>query len=132
MKRHAPSISEKSGPKSVARPGTKTGRIALSEALEVVEDCQCFLGAQLERALMGKDDETACDIGEMPKDADASARIALIAMDRSISAWGALAVGLPSHKRRTAEIIGRLKQIRDVAEKEFPKGRSEIRPGCDE
>jgi hypothetical protein len=116
----------------VVRPETEKGRIPLSEAMAVIGYYQFFIGAKLERALRGKDEEEAFDFDDMPKDSDGSAKIALIAMDRSISAWGVLASYLPGEPGTVIDIILGLKQIRDITEKEFPAARAFVRPGFDE
>jgi hypothetical protein len=116
----------------VVRPDAERGRIPLAEAIEVIDYYKYLIGAKLDRALRGKDEDAADDFDDLPKDSDGSAKIALIAMDRSISAWGVAVSCLPRHKAGAAEIIARLKRIRDITEREFPEAREFIRPGFDE
>ncbi|MGD8367755.1 MAG: hypothetical protein PVG78_08935 [Desulfobacterales bacterium] len=128
----AEAVEKEASPLKVVRSDAEKGSIPLSEALEVIGYYQFFIGVKLDRALRGKDEEAGSDFDDIPKDSDGSAKIALIAMDRSISAWGVAASYLPDHKGRAAEIIARLRLIRDITEKEFPEARAFVRPGFDE
>ncbi len=128
----AAALDKENAPLKVVRPEETSVGIPFAEALEVIGYYKYFFGVKLKRALMGKDHEAGFDFDDMPKDSDGSAKIALIAMDRSISAWGGAASHLPAHKSRAAEIIARLKQIRDITEREFPEAREFVRPGFDE
>ena len=56
----------------------------------------------------------------------------MIETDRSINAWSKLLQYFEDEKRDILKIINYLKQIRELAEKEFPNARSFIRPGFDE
>ena len=60
--------------------------IKLSDAIEVIRWYYFFVYPKVMRALQGKDEDFLSD--EFPKDSDGSAKIALIAVERSISAWG--------------------------------------------
>ena len=65
----------------------------LSEFVEVIRWYQHFIHVKLCRAIESRASEELETDGEMkqfPKDSDGSAKIALIAMDRSISAWTGL------------------------------------------
>ena len=110
------------------------GCIPPPEAIEVGNYYKYFISAKLKRALRGKDEDKRLDFDfdGIPKDSDGSAKIALIAMDRSISAWGVIASYLPGRKSSLAQIVARLKQIRDITEKEFPEARAFVRPGFDQ
>jgi len=116
----------------VVGPGTAEATVSLGEAVEVILYYQYLISAKLERAIQGKDDEADLDLEDFPKDSDGSAKIALIGIDRSISAWGALLQYFPEQKSELVKRIGFLKQIRDVTEREFPHARAFVRPGFDE
>ena len=128
----AEAVEKENSPLKIVRPDAEEGPIALAEAIEVIDYYKYFIDAKLDRALRGKNEEARDDFDDLPKDSDGSAKIALIAMDRSISGWGVVASRLPDQKAAAAEIIGRLKRIRDVTEREFPAARAFVRPGFDE
>ena len=101
------------------------------EALEVIRWYQYFIAAKVMRAIRGKmeEEEERCD--EFASDSDGSAKIALIAIDRSIGAW----VVIPHYNHLVAEsvleIISFLDRLRQAVEETFPRARSFLRPGFD-
>jgi len=101
---------------------------ALIDAVEVIRWYQFFISAKLHRALMGRDEP---DMG-FPKDADGSAKIALIAMDRSMAAWERLLYAFPQRETETLHILAHLQRLRRETEALFPNARAFIRPGFDE
>ena len=66
-----------------------------------------------------------------PKDSDGSAKVALIAVDRSIAAWSKLLRTFPERETETLEILAHLVRLRREAEQEFPHARAFVRPGFD-
>jgi hypothetical protein len=101
------------------------------EALEVVGWYQVFLPPKLARALSGRQEEDDPGLADLPKDSDGSAKIALIAMDRSLSAWGELSRQLPGQRGAIGKIAAYLTRLRAITEKEFPLARAFLRPGFD-
>ena len=69
---------------------------------------------------------------DMPKDSDGTAKIALIAIDRSIGAWGTLLHAYPARMTATLAILALLSRLRLEFEQEFPEAWSFVRPGFDE
>ena len=69
---------------------------------------------------------------EFPSDADGSAKVALIGIDRSISAWGQLQKHFPEKYNDILDILVLLEKIRRKTEHYFPKARTFVRPGFDE
>ena len=67
-----------------------------------------------------------------PKDSDGSAKIALIAMDRSISAWAGLREALGDEADGILDLLASLTKLRSAAEGVFPKARAFVRPGFDQ
>jgi hypothetical protein len=65
-------------------------------------------------------------------DANGSAKVALIAMDRSISAWRALQISLPEKTDSITPMPIELERLRRATELSFPHARDFIRPGLDE
>ena len=83
------------------------------------------------RAIRGKmeEEEEGCD--EFPSDSDGSAKIALIAIDRSIGAWAVIPHYNHLYAERVLEIISFLDRLRQAVEETFSRARSFIRPGFD-
>lgn len=111
-----------------ANPAAGGEGMNLQAALEVVQWYQHFIYVKLMRAVAGRMDESEDD--EFARDSDGSAKVALIAMDRSIGAWGVIRQHALSNQE-IKNLIGSLGQLREAVEKEFPEARSFIRPGFD-
>jgi len=105
--------------------------VAIEEALEVIRWYQYFIAAKVMRAIRGKAEDDGEEDDEFPRDADGSAKVALVAIDRSIGAWGVI----PQYNRFYAEgvfeIVSLLKLLGRAIEETFPDARSFIRPGLD-
>jgi hypothetical protein len=77
--------------------------------------------------------ETDEEMKTFPKDSDGSAKIALIAMDRSIAAWSGLRLALSgADDDEILNLLAQLAAIRRETEKLFPEARAFVRPGFDE
>lgn len=101
------------------------------EAVEVVRWYQHLIYVKLMRAIRGELDERLEILDEFPKDSDGSAKVALIALDRSIAAWGEIRNLFPHRDNDILDILVHLEQLRSNAEKAFPEARAFIRPGFD-
>ena len=66
------------------------------------------------------------------EDGNGSAKIALIAIDRSMAAWHAMEMCLPGKSDSIAPIVADLERLRWLLEEEFPDARGFMRPGFDE
>lgn len=99
----------------------------LHDALEVVRWYQHFLYPKISRVLMGLGD----DERDMMDDVLGSAKIALIAIQRSLGAWKTLGdqLGL---QNEALDIQMRLVQIKKELEKRTPGAMAFQRPGFDE
>ncbi len=106
--------------------------VAAEEALEVIRWYQYFIAAKTARAIRGKIEEEEEGEEEFPSDADGSAKIALIAIDRSIGAWAVISRHFKLYAESVSEIISFLSLLRQAVEETFPKARSFIRPGFDD
>jgi hypothetical protein len=124
----------------------------ISDAIEVIRWYQFFLAAKLFRALMGREDSVHDDApvadeifanseldedhmefdGGGNDDSNGSAKIALIAIDRSSSAWRVMQSCLPEKADSTKAMLLELERLRRGAEQTFPNARDFIRPGFDE
>ncbi len=76
--------------------------------------------------------QTSAILDEFPKDSDGSAKVALIAMDRSIAAWGELHRHFPDAEDDILDLLAHLDRLRRHAEQEFPAARAFVRPGFDD
>jgi len=101
------------------------------EAVEVVRWYQHLIYVKLMRAIRGELDERLEILDEFPKDSDGSAKVALIALDRSIAACGEIRNLFPHRNNDILDILVHLEQLRRNAEKAFPEARAFIRPGFD-
>ena len=125
--------------------------IDISDAIEVIRWYQFFVAAKVFRALMGLDermtdddlvvdeiftdtelDEDEMDFDVVGYDSDGSAKIALIAIDRSSSAWRVIQSSLPEKADSIKPMLVELERLRRAAEQTFPQARDFIRPGFDE
>ena len=77
-------------------------------------------------------DEDEAYIAAVENDADGSAKIALIGIDRSSSAWRILQSSLPEKAESTVQMLLELERFRRATEQNFPNAREFIRPGFDE
>jgi hypothetical protein len=106
--------------------------VTLTDACDIIFYYLFFISVKIMRACYGKINELEEMPDYFPKDSDGSAKIALIAIDRSISAWGILLRHLPEKGDEILDILVHLERLRNAAEKEFPDARNFIRPGFDE
>jgi hypothetical protein len=105
----------------------------ISEAIEVVSYYILFIYTKLMRAQSDrKMDDAWFEENGFPKDSDGSAKIALIAIDRSITCWSLLFKQLQEEEDAILEMLGVLDQLRKEVEITFPNARTFIRPGFDE
>ncbi len=101
---------------------------ALIDAVEVIRWYQFFIAAKVHRALMGLDDPE----DGFPKDGDGSAKIALIATERTMAAWERLLYAFPAREMEALRILAHLQRLRDQTDTLFPNARAFVRPGFDE
>ena len=104
---------------------------ACEDAVEVVRWYQHQIYVKLRRALRGVLEEKLEPLDEFAKDSDGSAKVALIAMDRSISAWGEIRTWFLPYESEILDILMHLELLRRKVEKVFPDARAFIRPGFD-
>jgi hypothetical protein len=65
-------------------------------------------------------------------DANGSAKVALVGLDRSIAAWRSLQISLPEKSETIKPMLVELSGLRVSVEARFPRARDFIRPGLDE
>ena len=79
---------------------------------------------------MAEAEET--DPDSRDSDADGSAKVALIGIDRSLAAWRVLHERVQQGVEDIREIMFLLERLRRKVETVFPGSRSFVRPGFDE
>jgi hypothetical protein len=103
----------------------------INDAIEIIRWYQWQIHIKLQRAIDGASEESM-DLDEFPKDSDGSAKVALIGIDRSMSAWKLLLPVFPEQERQLLDFITRLEHVKDSVETQFPDARDFIRPGFDD
>lgn len=103
----------------------------IADATEVLRWYQHQISVKLMRAISGAARDEPSDPPEYPKDSDGSAKVALIAMDRSIGAWGVLRQHFPEEGDTIIGVLAHLSRLRRRTEQALPNARGFIRPGFD-
>jgi hypothetical protein len=103
----------------------------LKDSVDVIHWYQHFIYVKLLRAIRGTLEETSEGLDEIPEDANGSAKIALISIDRSIAAWGQMSRHFPEREDDILNIVVHLDRLRRKTEMVFPYARSFLRPGLD-
>ena len=105
------------------------------DACEVIHWYQYQIAVKSIRALSSRSDEIeemVPELADYPKDSDGSAKVALVGIDRSISAWRLMQLAVPERSESIVPLILQLERLRKRVEKQFPNARAFIRPGFDE
>jgi hypothetical protein len=102
----------------------------LKNAIEVIGWYSLFISAKIHRAVSHFYDKFKDEF--MKYDSDGSAKITLVAIDRSIEAWTFLYSQLPSDEEIILNYLVDLSSIREQTESLFPDARKFVRPGFDE
>ena len=108
------------------------GPPTLDEMVDVIYGYHHFIYVKLMRAVRGTLGNAEEEWEDFPKDSDGSAKVALIAIDRSMAAWGHMHRFFPSHQDQIMAIIVHLERLRNRTETLFPDARNFVRPGFDE
>ena len=106
--------------------------VGLIDSVEVIRWYQHQIYVKLQRALHSARNEEFEILNGFPKDSDGSTKVALIGIDRSVSAWGKMIKFFPNQEENIVAIIVHLERLRRRTENEFPDARTFIRPGFDE
>lgn len=96
----------------------------IEDAVDVIRWYQHFIYVKLMRAVQGKLDDVAGD-------SDGSAKVALIAIRRSIAAWGQMCEHFPQRQDEILDILVHLERIHKSAQTTFPNAMAFVRPGLD-
>jgi hypothetical protein len=103
----------------------------IGDCVEIIQWYLFFIDTKLQRALRCKLDGFE-EKHDFPKDSDGSAKIALIAIERSMNAWMNLYELMPSAEDTALKCLAILSQLKQQALQEFPNAMQFKRPGFDE
>ena len=106
--------------------------VSLIDSVEIIRWYQHQIFVKIQRAIHSSQDEEFEIEHGFSKDSEGSTKVALIGMDRSISAWGKLIKYFPDQKDTILDVITHLDRLRRRTEKKFPAARAFVRPGFDE
>lgn len=108
----------------------KKNVVTLHDAIEIIQWYCFFIPVKLSRALLDYDEDS--HDSEITYDNNGSAKIALIAVDRSIQAISVLITNIEKKQDELLNFLTTLFKIKKLTEKTFPNARSFVRPGFDE
>jgi hypothetical protein len=105
---------------------------SFTHLIEVIAYYKDFIAVKINRALMQQMEKSVAlkELGVY--DSNGSAKIALIAIDRSIGAWASILKRMPSREDELLLILVVLQRLRCNMETEFPDARKFRRPGFDD
>jgi hypothetical protein len=115
-------------------PGVKIEEDALKiqDCLEVVRWYQHQIYVKLCRASSGMIRDRLEDAEYFLQDANGSAKVAILGIERSIAAWGGLLHEFPEQENPILDVLVALKKLLQQVDAVFPDARVFIRPGFDE
>jgi hypothetical protein len=103
----------------------------IQDYLEIVRWYQHQIYVKLCRAAGGMIRGEFEDVEYFPQDANGSAKVAIIGIERSIAAWGGLLHQFPDQENPILEVLVALKKLLRQVDAAFPDARAFIRPGFD-
>ena len=106
----------------------------LLDALEVVRWYQYQIPVKLARAVSSREEAGPVIDDVLTRDADGSAKVALIAMDRSLAAWAVLRNAFLASEPQDSvlDLLLSLDRLRRWTQQSFPDARAFVRPGLDD
>jgi hypothetical protein len=105
----------------------------IGDCLDIIQWYVYFMDTKLQRALRGKMEGEEWEIENgYQRDSDGSAKIAMIAIERSIGAWIRLHELMPATEDMALRALSLLTQVKNKSEGEFPQAMKFKRPGFDE
>jgi hypothetical protein len=104
----------------------------VNDYVEVIRWYQFFIAAKMNRGLLSRVDEDEYTANKESRDSDGSVKTALIAIDRSLSAWKLMSELRGENSDSIGKLLLDLEKLRLLTEEEFPRARDFIRPGFDE
>ncbi|MCE5340333.1 MAG: hypothetical protein LLF92_04300 [Planctomycetaceae bacterium] len=115
-------------------PGTKPDKEAakIRDCMDIIGWYQHQIYVKLCRATSGLFKSEVEDFEYCKEDADGSAKVAIIGIERSIAAWGGMLNCFSEQEKTILDILVKLKTLLKLVEKSFPDARAFVRPGLDE
>lgn len=107
---------------------------SVKDALEIIQQYAAFIGVKARRAISGMEDMHDTEIwGDPPhqNDANGSAKIAVITIERSLGAWEILRKQWPEKSDEILDMLVQLSKLRQRLEQLFPDWHKFVRPGFD-
>jgi hypothetical protein len=105
--------------------------VEIQDYLEIVRWYQHQIYVKLCRAAGGMIRGELEEIEYFPEDANGSAKVAILGIERSIAAWGGLLHQFPDQEDTILDILAALKKLLRQVDAAFPDARAFIRPGFD-
>jgi hypothetical protein len=114
-------------------PGSRPDKDALTiqDCLEIIRWYQHQIYVKLCRAAGGTVRGELEDVEYFPQDANGSAKVAILGIERSIAAWGGLLHQFPDQENPILDVLVALKTLLRQVDAAFPDARAFIRPGFD-
>lgn len=104
----------------------------LQDIIEIIRWYQYLISAKLFRAIGGKYNYHDFEDDPVQNDSNGSAKIGLISIERSLSAWRKMYDQFPESEDDMIEMLVYLSRLMKASEKEFPRAYEFVRPGFDE
>ncbi len=104
----------------------------LGDALEVINWYSFFISSKLRRALSGLNDEWMWKEFPVQNDANGSAKVTLLSIERSLAAWEVVRGAFPEVADELLDILVILGKLRAGIRRMFPEVDHFVRPGFDE
>jgi hypothetical protein len=105
--------------------------LKIQDCLEIVRWYQHQIYIKLCRASSGMIRGELEDDEYFPQDANGSAKVSIIGIERSIAAWGGLLHEFPEQETSILNVLVALKKLLRQVDAAFPDARAFIRPGFD-
>ena len=104
----------------------------LNDALNSIYHYLYFIHTKTERALEALHDEWMMEEYPIQNDANGTAKITLITIEKSIEAWEVIRQQMPDAEDDVLDILVLLSRLKRGIKKEFPQAEGFVRPGFDE
>lgn len=105
---------------------------SVKDCIEIIQWYEHFIHVKVMRALMGKAEDDGWELENgFQRDFDGSAKIAMIAIERSSQAWAVLLNTIPEAEDEILMWLASLQKMKSLTQNEFPKAEKFIRPGFD-
>jgi len=114
-------------------PGIRPDKdaVKIQDCLEIVRWYQHQIYVKLCRAASGMIRGELENNEYSPDDANGSAKVAIIGIERSIAAWGGLLNEFADKEKQILELLVSLKKLLKQVDAAFPDARAFVRPGFD-